>query len=122
MLEIDGIRGQPTIPQNVRFGIAFGKVHKLTNGSDEGEFVGTPINLASRLQGYCRPLGLIASFRSLPEYNMPSEEELNSHGFQILRVKAIKGFFESEKVIVEIKAYEGLERDIRLNLFAEIGD
>ena len=53
------------IPRKLRFGIAAGEIIRLrlSKPSGGGEYVGFPINLASRLQSYCRELGFIVSGR-----------------------------------------------------------
>lgn len=52
------------LPDKIRFGLSAGSVYKLTYlNSTRTEYIGYPINLASRLQGYCRDLGFIASAR-----------------------------------------------------------
>jgi class 3 adenylate cyclase len=51
-------------PSGIRFGIARGTVYPLFREGDVAvDYVGFPINLAARLQSYCRELGFVASAR-----------------------------------------------------------
>src|SRR5204863_2908169 len=66
------------LPARIRFGIARGTVFELQHrGSKQKEFIGFCINLANRLQTYCRPLGFIASAR----IGM-SHERIKKHGYK----------------------------------------
>ncbi len=120
--EIDGITGQTAQIKNIRFGIAFGECYMLTNGEQGAEFVSDAINLASRLQSYCRELGIIASSRSLASHKMPSEEELNDCGFRTVMATSLKGFNTNERVVVENFAYDKMSKEVRTQLFSEIDD
>lgn len=60
----DTIRDTDLYPNRIRFGIARGFINRLTRDDGTGddiEYIGSSINLASRLQGYCKDLGVIAS-------------------------------------------------------------
>lgn len=103
------------IPDRIRFGVSAGSVYKLTyNGSEETEYIGYPINLASRLQSYCRDLGFIASARiKLPQ------KTLSEYGYIKVVAKNIKGF-PKEIVIVDDSEYQELDNDLRDQLFDKI--
>jgi class 3 adenylate cyclase len=104
------------LPNRIRFGLAAGSVYKLTyENSTQTEYIGYPINLASRLQGYCRDLGFIASAR----INM-KEKTLSKHGYLKVIAKNLKGF-PKEIVIVDEKEYEKLDPKIREELFEPLG-
>jgi class 3 adenylate cyclase len=53
------------LPARIRFGVARGTVYGLRRGpmNDPVDYVGYCINLAVRLQNYCREIGFIASAR-----------------------------------------------------------
>jgi class 3 adenylate cyclase len=52
------------VPRRIRFGLARGTIYELTRrNSQQREYIGFCINLASRLQKYCPDLGFIASAR-----------------------------------------------------------
>ncbi|MFZ1665761.1 MAG: hypothetical protein WBO28_14585 [Flavobacteriales bacterium] len=103
------------IPKNIRFGIAAGSVYKLTYlNSNKEEYIGYSINLASRLQNYCRDVGFIFSGR----LNMKSKE-LESYLYKKLAAKQLKGF-PTEIVIVDKDDYESLSDDIKKDLFDEL--
>jgi class 3 adenylate cyclase len=100
------------LPNKIRFGLAAGSVYKLTYAdSDNTEYIGYPINLASRLQGYCRDLGFIASAR----INM-KQITLSKHGYKKVIAKNLRGF-PKEVVIVDEKEYNKLDPKIIDELF-----
>ena len=103
------------IPQKIRFGISAGTLYKLTYDSTrEDEYIGYCINLASRLQGYCRELGFIVSGRL-----NPSKGDIDENQYIRVVAKNIKGF-PNEIVIVDKSSYEGLSDEIRQELFEEL--
>ena len=105
----------PDMPKNIRFGISGGTVHKLTyQNSNREEYIGYCINLASRLQSYCRDIGFIVSGRLNIK---PADLE----GGQYVRVVAhkIKGFPE-EIVIVDQTEYDEMDQTIRSALFTPV--
>jgi class 3 adenylate cyclase len=76
------------IPKRVRFGIAAGSVYKLTYASGrKDEYIGYSINLASRLQTYCREIGFIASAR----INAPHQKLAESKYIRVIATK-LRGF------------------------------
>jgi len=103
------------IPKNIRFGIAAGTVHKLTYlKSNKEEYIGYSINLASRLQSYCRDIGLSVSGRiNIKTKNLESSDYIK------VVAKAIKGF-PQEIVIVDKNDYDDLEDEVRDQLFDEL--
>jgi len=105
----------PDIPKNIRFGISAGTIHPLRyENSENEEFIGYCINLASRLQSYCRDIGFIVSGRLNIK---PADLE----GGQYIKVLArkIKGFPE-EIVIIDQKEYEALDQQIKDELFSTL--
>ncbi len=103
------------IPQRIRFGITAGSVYKLTHkNKKETEYIGYCVNLASRLQKYCRKLGFIASARI-----RISQKMLDKHGYIKVTAKKLQGF-PSEIVIVDKNEYNTLEIDVRNELFDQI--
>jgi hypothetical protein len=103
------------IPQRIRFGISAGSVYKLTyNSSKKEEFIGYSINLASRLQSYCRELGFVASAR----LNAP-HKTLSDSKYKRVIATQIKGF-PREIVIVDEEEYNSLSYNLRIELFEEL--
>lgn len=103
------------IPKNIRFGISAGTVYKLCyQHSDHQEYIGYSINLASRLQSYCRDIGFIVSGR----LNIRTADLEGGQYVKVVATK-IKGFPE-EVVIVDQHEFAGLGRNIKDNLFSTI--
>ena len=100
------------LPRAIRFGIARGTVYELTR-KDTGatEYIGYCINLASRLQGYCKEVGFIASARV-----GLSRDVLTKHGYMRVVAKKLRGF-PKEIVIVDKSEYKGLPDAVRKELF-----
>jgi class 3 adenylate cyclase len=100
------------LPSRIRFGIGRGTIMELTRDSaSEREYIGFCINLASRLQEYCRALGFIASARvSLPD------EVLKTHGYRKVIATQLKGF-PKEIVVVDSIEFQRLEQATRSLLF-----
>ena len=101
-------------PKRIRFGIAAGSVYKLNYvHSNEEEYIGYCLNLASRLQSYCREIGFIVSAR-LDVSNYLLQE------FDYKKVVAIniKGF-PQEIVIVDRNDYDNLDPAVQNSLFKE---
>jgi len=104
----------PDIPKSIRFGISAGTIHKLTyENSDNEEYIGYSINLASRLQGYCRDIGFIVSGR----LNIKSSDLAGGQYTRVI-AKKIKGFPE-EIVIIDQKEYEELDKTSKNELFKD---
>jgi class 3 adenylate cyclase len=103
------------LPKRIRFGFASGSVNKLIyTHSKETEYVGYCINLASRLQSYCRSLGFIASARiSFPV------KDLKKHRYKKVVAKKLLGF-PKEVVIVDSVEYKNLPPETKEDLFEEI--
>lgn len=103
------------IPKRIRVGIAAGTVYRLTySHSRREEYIGYCINLASRLQSYCREVSLIISGR----LNLPAGD-LKKSNYTRLVAKKIKGFPE-EIVYVANVDYKRLDTSIRADLFTSI--
>ena len=103
------------LPNKIRFGLSAGSVYKLTYlNSTQTEYIGYPINLASRLQSYCRDLGFIASGR----INL-KEKTLSKNGYIKIVAKNLKGF-PKEIVIVDKKEYDKIDTEIKKELFEQI--
>jgi class 3 adenylate cyclase len=95
--------------------VAAGEVLRLDRASGgPPEFVGFPINLASRLQSYSRALGFLASAR----VGIPGDY-LEDHGFVKVTAKRIKGF-SSEILIADEHDLSNLSRNERRSLFEMI--
>lgn len=104
------------IPKNIRFGISAGTIYKLTYAnSNKEEYVGYSINLASRLQSYCRQIGITISGR----VNIKTDVLERSNYIKVI-VKNIKGF-PQEVVVVDKHDYDKLDADTRAAIFELIG-
>jgi class 3 adenylate cyclase len=104
------------LPRNIRFGMASGSVYKLSyEHSRNTEYIGYCINLASRLQSYCRDLGFIASARIGIE-----KTRLEKHKYHRVIANKLKGL-PDEIVIIDKKDYVELSPEIKKELFLEIG-
>jgi class 3 adenylate cyclase len=107
------------LPERIRFGFARGTIYELSPQpslvESKNEYVGSCINLASRLQNYCPQLGFIASAQlAIPK------SVLDEHGYMIVSARKIRGF-QAEKVIVIRDEYESLDQKVRTELFAKVG-
>lgn len=103
------------LPEKIRFGLARGSIYELDPSSgSQREYIGFPINLASRLQKYCPDLGFIASARL-----GLSQKELDENGYIRVIATSIRGF-PKEIVIVDKAEFEALEEDVRCKLFEKI--
>lgn len=89
--------GIPKIPESLRVGLAMGQVLQMKCGpSGLEEYIGVPINLASRLECYCRDLGFLASGRDL------KNRDLDDSGFIRVKTKSEpRGFFTTEFVVAD---------------------
>ena len=105
------------LPRKIRFGLSRGTVYELPN-ADGGpsEYIGFCINLASRLQSYCRDLGFIASARL-----MIPQEKLAQHGYRKVVATRLKGF-SSEIVIVDADEFDALDGETKAQLFRAVND
>jgi class 3 adenylate cyclase len=100
------------LPARIRFGIVRGNIYELRRqGSEQREYIGFCINLASRLQKYCPDLGFIASAR----LGLPTKS-LEKHGYIRVVAKHIKGF-PREIVIIDKDEWDALSPSIREQLF-----
>jgi class 3 adenylate cyclase len=100
------------VPKRIRFGIAAGSVYKLTYEDGSGsEYIGYAINLASRLQKYCREFGFIASARVdlRPKF-------LNEMSYVRVIAKELRGF-PREIVIVGKREFAALDESRKASLF-----
>jgi class 3 adenylate cyclase len=102
----------PNLPTAIRFGLARGAVCTLPRAdSDQVEYTGYCVNLASRLQGYCRDLGFMASARlELPD------ELIRSHKYVRVVATRLRGF-PKEVVFVDGPEFARLDRTVRTTLF-----
>ena len=92
------------IPTKIRFGIAAGKVYELEYpDSSNTECIGYCINLASRLESYCRDIGFIVSAK----IELPNRI-LKENGYEKVLATKIKGSPE-EIVFVDKDDYENLD-------------
>jgi class 3 adenylate cyclase len=104
------------VPRRIRFGFAQGTVYRLGYAGDggESEYIGYCINLASRLQRYCRELGFIASARlGLPQ------DVLDQNGYIKVVAKKLAGF-PREVVVVDKDELKSLPTETRRDLFEDI--
>ena len=102
------------VPRSIRFGLSRGSVFELRKpGTTVTEYIGFCINLASRLQSYCRDLGFIASARL-----MLPDDELEEHGYIKVVATQIRGF-TNELVVVDRSEYEAISDDTRSSLFSD---
>lgn len=100
------------IPQNIRIGIAAGSIYKLTyENSKKEEYIGYSINLASRLQSYCRDIGLIFSGR----LNI-NPMDLKKHSYVKTIATNINGF-PKEYVLIDKTDYDNLPEETKVDLF-----
>jgi class 3 adenylate cyclase len=100
------------LPRRIRFGLARGTIYELKRrNSQQREYIGFCINLASRLQKYCPDLGFIASARI-----GLSQSRLEQYGYIKVVAKHIKGF-PREIVIVDGNEYEKLDTEIKNHYF-----
>lgn len=103
------------LPKNIRFGMSSGSVYKLSyQNSRNTEYIGYCINLASRLQSYCRDLGFIASARIGSESKL-----LEKHNYYKVIAKQLRGL-PNEIVIVDKESYDELDEEVKKELFEEI--
>ena len=103
------------LPPRIRFGVSAGSVYQLKyENSEKSEYVGYAINLASRLQNYCRSIGFIASARlEIPE------KTLQEAGYKKVIAKVLRGF-PKEVVIVDAFDYGMMDSREREKLFDSI--
>jgi len=102
------------VPRNIRFGLSRGSVYELRKpGTSTTEYIGFCLNLASRLQKYCRELGFIASARL-----MLPDEVIVAHDYLKVVATQIKGF-PNEIVLVDKDEYQELSDETRTSLFKE---
>ena len=100
------------LPQRIRFGIARGTIYELSFAhSKTKEYIGYCINLAARLQNYCKELGFIVSARM-----RINQEAIDKHNYLKVVATKIKGF-PREIVIVDKTEFESLPDDTRDALF-----
>ena len=100
------------IPKNIRFGISAGTIYNLSyENAESEEYIGYSINLASRLQSYCRDIGFVVSGR----LNIKSADLVQGQFIKVVASK-IKGFPE-EMVIIDEREYEDLDENLKAELF-----
>ena len=103
-----------TVPREVRFGLAMGDVSRLSSkGRRQREYVGTCINLASRLQGHCKGIGFVAA--ATIGMNRISGERAD---YKWVVAKNVKGF-PLETVIVDRDEYDNARRRDRASKFQD---
>ncbi len=103
------------VPRKIRFGLSRGTVYELQNAANAApEYIGFCINLASRLQSYCRDLGFIASARL-----MIPQDRLERSGYKKVVATKLKGF-SNEIVIVDSAEFDALDAQTRDDLFKEV--
>jgi class 3 adenylate cyclase len=106
----------PELPKRIRFGLARGTVFELARlRSRQREYVGSAINLASRLQHYCKGLDFIAS----AHVRIP-RKTLEANGFVRVIAKGIRGF-PKEYVFVDGERFAALREEVRSRRFSGSG-
>lgn len=102
----------PILPTAIRFGLARGSVCALSRAdSNQVEYTGYCVNLASRLQSYCRDLGFVASARlELPD------DLLRAHKYVRVVATQLRGF-PKEVVFVDGPEYARMDATTRKTLF-----
>lgn len=101
------------IPKNIRFGVSAGSVYRLNySNSTKEEFIGYSVNLASRLQSYCRQIGFIVSGR----LNIKSTELEKNTYIKIVAIK-IKGFPQEIVLVDKDDFNKELDDDTKKELF-----
>jgi len=104
-----------SIPKNIRFGLTSGKVTKLRNSKTEKiEYAGSCINLANRLQNYCKEIGFIISAK----VDIP-HDEITDWSYTKAIALNIKGF-RQELIIADWKEIVSLPPEIIDNKFRVI--
>jgi len=102
------------VPRSIRFGLSRGSVFELRKpGTTATEYIGFCINLASRLQKYCRELGFIASARL-----MLPDDIITAHDYVKVVATQINGF-ANEIVLVDRDEYVELSDERRDSLFRD---
>ena len=100
------------IPKKIRFGISAGSVYKLTyQNSNKEEYIGYSINLASRLQNYCKELGFIFSGRV-----NPPKKDIDKNDYLKVVTTKMRGL-PNEIVYVDKAEFEKLSPEIKEELF-----
>jgi class 3 adenylate cyclase len=89
--------GVRAVPRRIRVGIAQGEVTELRSESGL-EYVGFSINLASRLQHYCTPIGFLVSCSVSLE-----EEFIDSYPLMRAKTKQIRGMPNLEEEVRFVK-------------------
>jgi class 3 adenylate cyclase len=101
------------LPARIRFGVARGTVYGLRRGptNDTVDYVGFCINLAVRLQNYCREIGFIASAR------IGIDESIAAKASWVkTTATGLKGLGR-EIVYVDKDEFETLSEETRYSLF-----
>jgi len=104
----------PRLPERIRFGVTRGTVYGLRRAGIEEpvDYVGFAINLAARLQSYCREIGFVASARLMVQHAQKA-------AWHRVTATSIKGF-TAEDVYVDFDEFNELDPKVRKSLFAEI--
>ena len=101
------------LPKRIRIGITRGTVYGLTRGASMSavDYIGFCINLAVRLQNYCREIGFVASGR------LGIDDQLvEDANYKKIIAKNIKGFGQ-EIVYVDQLELENLDKKLKNELF-----
>lgn len=103
-----------TLPERIRFGITRGAVYGLKRPGqlEPVDYIGFTINLAARLQSYCRELGFVASARVRIDPALAEQ-----YDWQRVTATKLRGF-QPEIVYVDKHEYEALDEKIKTSLFA----
>lgn len=101
------------LPKSIRFGIARGTVYGLCAPGSKTpiDYIGHCINLAARLQGYCKDLGFIASARITMKAS-----DAEKRGWKKVLAKELRGM-KPELVWVDESEFDDLPAPLRAKLF-----
>jgi class 3 adenylate cyclase len=101
------------LPARIRFGVARGTVYGLKRGltNETADYVGFCINLAVRLQNYCREIGFIASARMGIDETIAAKASWSK-----ATATKLKGLGR-EIVFVDKDEFENLSDETRNDLF-----
>ena len=104
----------PGVPKEVRFGLALGDVYELSRtDARQREFVGICINLASRLQKYCKGIGFAAARVQM------GPATRSAYDFVRVIAKNIDGF-PTEYVLLDRAEYQAMDAKIRSAYFDRV--
>lgn len=96
------------LPTGIRYGMTYGvlRMFKVKGHRTTTEWIGPAINMASRLQGYCKELGfLLHDIRSL------THKDLTALGFEKVMATKMRGAGGELPVYVDHMGFRGLGKE-----------